>query len=88
MEFNIFKDGMKINTIVASEAVVSVYCATNGYAFEKVPKQKEDQNPSAEDRLVALEDENRLLKAQVELQSQQQTFLEDCLLEMADIVYA
>ena len=35
-----------------------------------------------------LEAENTRLKAQIALQSQQQTFLEDCILEMADIVYA
>lgn len=48
----------------------------------------EEPAPTAAERIGTLEQENRLLKAQVELQSQQQTFLEDCLLEMADIVYA
>ena len=41
-----------------------------------------------EDETAALRAENKRLKAQMELQSQQQTMLEDCLLEMADIVYA
>lgn len=41
-----------------------------------------------EDEAAALRAENKRLKAQMELQSQQQTMLEDCLLEMADIVYA
>lgn len=35
-----------------------------------------------------LADENTRLKAQLKLQSEQQTFLEDCILEMADVVYA
>ena len=35
-----------------------------------------------------LRKENTRLKAQLELQSQQYSFLEDCILEMADIVYA
>lgn len=35
-----------------------------------------------------LEAENKLLKEQVKMQSQQQTFLEDCLLEIGDVVYA
>nr|DAL38357.1 MAG TPA_asm: hypothetical protein [Caudoviricetes sp.] len=36
----------------------------------------------------ALAAENTKLKAQLKLQSEQQTFLEDCILEMADVVYA
>lgn len=36
----------------------------------------------------ALATENTKLKAQLKLQSEHQTFLEDCILEMADVVYA
>lgn len=50
------------------------------------------EHPEVEpEKPVTVEDlqaENNRLKAQMELQSQQQTMLEDCLLEMADIVYA
>lgn len=50
------------------------------------------EHPEVEpEKPVTLEDlqaENKRLKAQMKLQSQQQTMLEDCLLEMADIVYA
>ncbi len=50
------------------------------------------EHPEVEpEKPVTMEDlqaENKRLKAQMELQSQQQTMLEDCLLEMADIVYA
>lgn len=35
-----------------------------------------------------LAEENKRLKAQMEMQSQNITFLENCLLEMGDIVYA
>ena len=35
-----------------------------------------------------LAEENKLLKAQMEMQAQNITFLENCLLEMGDIVYA
>lgn len=45
----------------------------------------EPEKPVTVEELLA---ENKRLKAQMELQSQQQTMLEDCLLEMADIVYA
>lgn len=50
------------------------------------------EHPEVEpEKPVTMEDlqaENKRLKAQMELQSQQHTMLEDCLLEMADIVYA
>lgn len=39
-------------------------------------------------RLAALEEENRLLTAQVAAQSDQMDFYEDCIAEMAAIVYA
>ena len=40
------------------------------------------------DHTPQLAAESKTLKAQVELQDQKQTFLEDCLLEMGDVVYA
>lgn len=50
------------------------------------------EHPEVEpEKPVTVEDlqaENKRLKAQMELQSQKHTMLEDCLLEMADIVYA
>lgn len=47
-----------------------------------------DSAASQEKRIAELEEENKTLKAQIELQDQKQTFLEDCLLEMGDVVYA
>lgn len=41
--------------------------------------------PPTNEELAA---ENKLLKAQMEMQAQNITFLENCLLEMGDIVYA
>lgn len=41
--------------------------------------------PPTNDELAA---ENKRLKAQMEMQAQNITFLENCLLEMGDIVYA
>lgn len=54
-------------------------------AYEKDHPDVEPEKPVTVEDLQA---ENKRLKAQMELQSQQQTMLEDCLLEMADIVYA
>ena len=52
------------------------------------PEPEPDPSPTTEDRVAALESENKTLKAQLELQDQKQNFLEDCLLEMGDVVYA
>ena len=52
------------------------------------PEPKPEPTPTTEERVAALEAENKLLKEQVKMQSQQQTFLEDCLLEISDVVYA
>ena len=44
--------------------------------------------PSTEERVLALENENERIKTQIKMQAQQQEFLENCILEMGDIVYA
>lgn len=44
--------------------------------------------PEPAPTLESLSTENTKLKAQLKLQSEHQTFIEDCILEMADVVYA
>lgn len=63
---------------------MSVYHDPRGRRPPPVPTVDEQ----AREKCAALEAENARLKAQNELQAQQQAFLEDCLLEMGDIVYA
>jgi len=46
-----------------------------------------DQRTYAE-KLANLGNENGKLKSQLQMQAQQQEFLENCLLEMGDVVYA
>lgn len=41
-----------------------------------------------EDEMAALRAENKLLKAQVRAQSDRSDFIEDCIAEMAGVVYA
>lgn len=67
----------------AVTAVVVDQEALDAYNAEH-PEVEPEKPVTVEDLQV----ENKRLKAQMELQSQQQTMLEDCLLEMADIVYA
>ena len=45
-------------------------------------------SPTTEDRVAALESENKTLKAQVSAQSEQMDFYEECIAEMASVVYA
>ena len=56
----------------------------NAAAFLKAAREKEE----ADNIVETLTEENRLLKAQVEAQSDQLDFYEDCIAEMAEIIYA
>nr|DAZ00864.1 MAG TPA: JAKMIP CC3 domain [Caudoviricetes sp.] len=44
--------------------------------------------PTIDERVTTLESENDLLKQQLKAASDQNDFLEDCIAEMAEIVYA
>lgn len=44
--------------------------------------------PTIDERVATLESENNLLKQQIKAASDQNDFLEDCIAEMAGIVYA
>lgn len=65
--------------------VMTVVSMTEGTMPDPVP---EDIAPSNEERIAALESENNLLKFQISAQSEQMDFYEDCIAEMAAIVYA
>lgn len=59
--------------------------------FYRESEPEPDPEPEPTEPVPTLEDlkaENKLLRAQVGVLQEQQTFLEDCLLEMADEVYA
>ena len=55
---------------------------------EPEPEPEPDPTPTVSDRVAALEAENKLLTAQVAAQSDQLDFYEDCIAEMAAVVYA
>ena len=52
------------------------------------PEPEPEPEPTAAERISTLEAENKLLTAQVAAQSDQLDFYEDCIAEMASIVYA
>lgn len=47
-----------------------------------------DPSPTLRERVTELETDNTLLKAQIAAQSEQMDFYEDCIAEMAMVVYA
>lgn len=46
------------------------------------------EHPDTEEQMAALAAENKLLKQQVSALTEQQSFYEDCIAEMASVVYA
>ena len=84
-------DGIIENIIVCESdeiaaqfgAVASYDGAAIGESYSPPPPP-----PTTEERVAALEAENKLLKEQVSAQSDQMDFYEDCIAEMATVVYA
>ena len=52
------------------------------------PEPEPEPEPTTDERINNLETENAMLKAQITAQSDQMDFYEDCIAEMASIVYA
>ena len=84
-------DGIIENIIVCeSDEVAAQFGAVDFYdgaaigeAYSPPPPP-----PTTDERVAALENENAMLKAQVSAQSDQMDFYEDCIAEMATVVYA
>lgn len=68
----------------ANETIAKAEAYNGEYTIED-DGEPEPTIPPTNDELAA---ENKRLKAQMEMQAQNITFLENCLLEMGDIVYA
>ena len=94
MEFCIVNaDGIIENIIVADESFAAEIGALPGYEGAAIggaytPPPPEPEPPTTDERVAALENENAMLKAQVSAQSDQMDFYEDCIAEMAAVVYA
>lgn len=91
MRYKIFENSQEINTIEADFLFVAAYCQSAGYTFEEDPlpdAPASTPEPTTDERVEKLENENSKLKSQLQMQAQQQEFLENCLLEMGDVVYA
>lgn len=87
--YNVYDGNELVNSIEANFLFVSAYCQSTGYTFEEAPlPEPVEPPPTTEERVAALEAENKLLKEQVSAQADQAEFYEDCIAEMATVVYA
>ena len=73
-------DGETVTAMIGNQEALDAYKAS-------LPEPVDPQ-PTTEERVAALESENAMLKAQVSAQSDQMDFYEDCIAEMATVVYA
>lgn len=93
MEYCIIEDGMIVNMIVADADFAAEIGALPGYDGAAIggaymPPAPEPEPPTTDERLEKLEAENKLLREQVGAQADQAEFYEECIAEMAAIVYA
>lgn len=73
-------DGVTVTAMTGNQEALDAYKAS-------LPEPVEPP-PTTEERVAALEAENKLLKEQVSAQADQAEFYEDCIAEMATVVYA
>mgnify|MGYP004577790723 FL=1 len=73
-------EGDTVTAMTGNQAALDAYKAS-------LPEPV-DPPPTTEERVAALEAENKLLKEQVSAQADQAEFYEDCIAEMATVVYA
>lgn len=80
-----------INIIVSSESFVSLYCKNNGYTYDRYDEDilnDESKKLLTSDIIdLYIQQENKLLKAQLKAQTERADFIEDCIAEMAGVVY-
>lgn len=93
MEYCIVEDGVIVNMIVAEADFAEEIGALPGYDGAAIggaytPPAPEPEPPTTDERLEKLESENKLLREQVSAQADQAEFYEECIAEMAAIVYA
>ena len=93
MEYCIVEDGVIVNMIVAEADFAAEIGALPGYDGAAIggaytPPAPEPEPPTTDERVAKLENENKLLREQVSAQADQAEFYEECIAEMAAIVYA
>lgn len=70
--------------------VLSTWVEISKDEYEELSGSKSPKEPNKhipKDPLVDLQEENKLLKAQLQAQTERSDFIEDCIAEMATMVY-
>ena len=90
MNYCIVEGGVIVNMIVAEADFAAEIRALPGYDGAAIGEKYSPPPPppTTAERLAALESENKLLKEQISAQADQAEFYEECIAEMAAIVYA
>ena len=61
----------------------------NEFIYDPLPEpEPEIPTPTEEERIIELESDKKLMDAQIQALSDRNDFLEDCIAEMATIIYA
>ena len=87
---SVFYDFMGLVTLELNGDTVTAMTGNQAAldAYKASLPEPVDPPPTTEERVATLEEENKLLKEQVSAQSNQMDFYEDCIAEMATVVYA
>lgn len=88
MDACIVESNIIVNVVVLPEGADPAAFGCKPLPHGKWIGDEYDSAASQEKRIVELEEENKTLKAQVSAQSEQMDFYEECIAEMASVVYA
>lgn len=81
--YKLYSNNEYVNTIVCSPDDITSIALLYGYTYEL--ELKNTNTPLSP--LEQLQQENKLLKAQLKAQTDRSDFIEDCIAEMAGVVY-
>lgn len=96
-QFRLFPEGEENPALFDWDGMIPLYKWENGEVVKRTEEEVEadraalpvpEYKQTNEERIAVLEGENNLLKSQISAQSEQMDFYEDCIAEMAAIVYA
>ena len=81
--YKLYHNNEYVNTIVCSPDDISSIALLHGYTYELEIKNTDIPLSPIEQ----LQQENKFLKAQLQAQTERSDFIEDCIAEMAGVVY-
>ena len=91
MDYLLIENGVIVNNIICEDdETAALFGAVPSYEGAAIGDTYSPPAPppTIDERVTTLESDNALLKQQLKAASDQNEFLEDCIAEMAEIVYA